>query len=102
MQRDHPCPGEECCVRIVGLIACFFFCAFTAMDPAGAAAPAAIPQAASLLVDEAGARTPVGRRSRFSLRKEPMASLAARYGLFAAVKIGLGGQFGGDGAGRSE
>jgi hypothetical protein len=29
-------------------------------------------------------------------------SLAARYGLFAAVKIGLGGRFGGGGAGRSE
>ena len=29
-------------------------------------------------------------------------SLAARYGLFAAVKVGLGGAFGGGGAGRSE
>jgi len=29
-------------------------------------------------------------------------ALAARYGLFAAVKIGLGGRFGGGGAGRSE
>jgi uncharacterized protein len=29
-------------------------------------------------------------------------ALAARYGLFAAVRIGLGGRFGGGGAGRSE
>ena len=29
-------------------------------------------------------------------------SLAARYGLFAAVKVGLGGAFGGGGAGRGE
>jgi len=29
-------------------------------------------------------------------------ALAARYGLFAAVKIGLGGRFGGGGAGRSD
>ncbi|MGZ5095205.1 MAG: hypothetical protein ACXWIP_28335, partial [Burkholderiales bacterium] len=29
-------------------------------------------------------------------------ALAARVGLFAAVKVGLGGRFGGGGAGRSE
>jgi len=29
-------------------------------------------------------------------------AVAARYGLFAAVKIGLGGRFGGGGAGRSD
>lgn len=29
-------------------------------------------------------------------------ALGARYGLFAAVRIGLGGRFGGGGAGRSE
>ena len=29
-------------------------------------------------------------------------ALAARYGLIAAVKVGLGGRFGGGGAGRSD
>ncbi len=106
-----------------------------AMDLACAAAPRPIPDATSLLVDQAGALSSTERDSLLSSLQsiqnsgraqvailisdgtdgEPLAdyalSVAEKWqigragkddGLLAAVKVGLGGRFGGGGAGRGE
>lgn len=113
--------------RLYGLIVSLGLL-FTAANGVCATEPDAIPEPTSLLLDQTNvlsdAERDALRRSRFLFLffgrsgDDPEMRLAqgaagggsiagilwaaARYGLYVAVKIGLGGRFGGGGAGRGD
>ena len=76
--------------HLLRFIACLCFCVLAAAGVAGAAAPPAIPQATSLIVDQAGALTDTEREILLSSLRSFQHSGRAQIGIF--ISKGTGGE----------